>query len=167
MRWSQRVVDLADGDPSRGNFIFGSPLTLALTTRAFGRYCLGRPGWHDDLLQGLAMAHSVDPLTCAAAVTYAYGAGIPTGVLRSDNSAIREIEDVLHSAKRPGGAVDADGDLLTHDFRVVDSPRNHLEPQSVCPIHEGLAVDQAVVRQDNIGTHHHRADACGPARQRR
>ncbi len=23
--WSQRVIDLADGDPFRGNFIFGSP----------------------------------------------------------------------------------------------------------------------------------------------
>ena len=29
LRWSQRVIDLADGDPSRGNFIIGSPLALA------------------------------------------------------------------------------------------------------------------------------------------
>jgi class 3 adenylate cyclase len=26
LRWSQRVIDLADGDPSKGNLIFGSPL---------------------------------------------------------------------------------------------------------------------------------------------
>jgi AAA ATPase domain/Adenylate and Guanylate cyclase catalytic domain len=26
LRWSQRVIDLADGNPSEGNFIFGSPL---------------------------------------------------------------------------------------------------------------------------------------------
>ena len=45
LRWSQGVIDLADGDPSKGNFIFGSPLALALTTRAMARYCLGRPGW--------------------------------------------------------------------------------------------------------------------------
>ena len=45
LRWSQRVIDLADGDPSKGNFIFGSPLALAFTTRAIGRYCLGRAGW--------------------------------------------------------------------------------------------------------------------------
>ena len=25
LRWSQRVIDLADGDPSKGDFIFGSP----------------------------------------------------------------------------------------------------------------------------------------------
>ena len=45
LRWSQRAIDLADGDPSKGNFIFGSPLALAFTTRAIARYCLGRPGW--------------------------------------------------------------------------------------------------------------------------
>src|SRR6516162_7222201 len=45
LRWSQRVIDLADGDPSKGNFIFGSPLALAFTTRAIARYCLDRPGW--------------------------------------------------------------------------------------------------------------------------
>ena len=37
LRWSQRVIDLADGDPSKGNFIFGSPLALAFTTRAMAR----------------------------------------------------------------------------------------------------------------------------------
>ena len=36
LRWSQRVIDLADGDPSKGNFIFGSPLALALMQRAVG-----------------------------------------------------------------------------------------------------------------------------------
>jgi hypothetical protein len=30
LRWSQRVIDLADGDPSIGNINFGSPLALAL-----------------------------------------------------------------------------------------------------------------------------------------
>ena len=70
LRWSQRVIDLADGDPSKGNFIIGSPLAIAFTTRAMARYCLGRPGWRDDLRQGLAMARSADPLSYAAVVTY-------------------------------------------------------------------------------------------------
>ena len=63
LRWSQRVIDLADDDPSKGNFIFGSPLALAFTSRAIARYCLGRPGWRDDLRYGLAMARSADPLS--------------------------------------------------------------------------------------------------------
>ena len=65
LRWSQRVIDLADGDPSKGNFIFGSPLAVAFTTRAMARYCLGRPGWRDDQRQALAMARSADPLSYA------------------------------------------------------------------------------------------------------
>ena len=45
LRWSQQVIDLADGDPSKGNFIIGSPLAFAFTYRAMARYCRGRPGW--------------------------------------------------------------------------------------------------------------------------
>ena len=33
LQWSQRVIDLADGDPSKGNFLFGSPLALAFGMR--------------------------------------------------------------------------------------------------------------------------------------
>jgi class 3 adenylate cyclase len=102
LRWSQRVIDLADGDPSKGNFLFGSPLALAFTTRAMARYCLGRPGWAEDQRHGLAVARSADPLTYAGAVTYAYGGGIPMGVLRPDDSAVREIEDALRIAERSG-----------------------------------------------------------------
>ena len=72
LRWSQRVIDLADGDPSKGDFIFGSPLALAFTTRALARYCLGRPGWRDDLRHGLAMARSADPMSYATVVGYVY-----------------------------------------------------------------------------------------------
>ena len=102
LRWSQRVIDLADGDPSKGNFIFGSPLALAFTSRAIARYCLGRPGWRDDLRHGLAMARSADPLSYAMVVTYVYFPGIPNGVLRPDDSAVREIEDALRIAERSG-----------------------------------------------------------------
>ena len=43
LRWSQHVIDLADGDPAKGDFIIGSPLAVAFTTRAAARYCLGVP----------------------------------------------------------------------------------------------------------------------------
>ena len=102
LRWSQRVIDLADGDPSKGNFVFGSPLALALASRGIARYWLGRPGWRDDLRHGLAMARSADPLTYAMVVTYADYLGIPYGVLRPDGSAVREIEEALRIAERSG-----------------------------------------------------------------
>ena len=66
------------------------------------RYCLGRPGWRDDLRHGLAMARSADPLSYATVVSYVYFAGIPYGVLRPDDSAVREIEDALQIAERSG-----------------------------------------------------------------
>jgi hypothetical protein len=98
--WSQRVIDLADGDPAKGNIIFGSPLAVALTNRGMARYGLGRPGWRDDLQHGLAMARSTDPLSYAMVVTYVYFPGIPNGVLTPDDRAVREIEDVLRIAER-------------------------------------------------------------------
>jgi class 3 adenylate cyclase len=102
LHWSERVIDLADGDLSRGTFTGGSPLPGAFATRATARYYLGRPGWRDDLRDGLAMARSADPMTHAGVVTYAYGLGIPNGVLKPDDSSMREIEDALQVAERSG-----------------------------------------------------------------
>jgi class 3 adenylate cyclase len=108
LRWSQRVIDLADGDPSKGNFIFGSPLAVAFTSRGIARYCLGRPGWREDLQHGVAMARCADPLSYAAVVSWVYSMGIPVGVLRPDDSAVCEIEDALRIAERS-----SDDDALT------------------------------------------------------
>ena len=102
LRWSQRVIDLADGDPSKGNFIIGSPLAAAFTMRAIARYCLGRPGWRDDLRHGLAMARSADPMSYANVVAWVYLVGIPFGVLRPTIRAVRESEDALQNAERCG-----------------------------------------------------------------
>jgi class 3 adenylate cyclase len=102
LRWSQRVIDLADGDPSQGNFLFGSPLALAFTTRALACCWLGRSGWRDDLQQGLAMARNADPMCYATVVAYAYFPGITNGVLRPDDSAMRDVEDALRTAERSG-----------------------------------------------------------------
>jgi class 3 adenylate cyclase len=100
LRWSQRVIDLADDDPSKGNLFIGSPLAFAFTTRAMARFCLARPGWRDDMRHGLAMARSADPLSYATVVSYVYNAGIPYGVLEPDDSVVREIEDALRIAER-------------------------------------------------------------------
>ena len=100
---SQTVIDLADGDPSKGNMFLGSPLAVALTGRGAARYWFGRPGWHDDLRHGVSMARSTgDPLCYATVVTWAYFAAIPYGVLTPDDGAVREIEDALRIADRSG-----------------------------------------------------------------
>jgi AAA ATPase domain/Adenylate and Guanylate cyclase catalytic domain len=102
LRWSQRVIDLADGDPSKGNLIFGSPFAAALLGRGQARYCLGHPGWRDDLHRAVAMAHSTDPMSYAAVVTYVYLPGIPYGVLAANDRAVRECDDALQVADRSG-----------------------------------------------------------------
>ncbi len=130
-RWSQRVIDLANGDPSKGNFIIGSPLALAFTMRGIGRYFLGRPGWRDDLRRGLAMARSVDPLSYAMVVAYAYFPGIATGSLRPDDSAVREIEDAVQIAERSGDDLAVSnaratmGMALVHRHTDAERDRGH------------------------------------------
>jgi hypothetical protein len=69
-------------------------------SRAIGRYCVGRPGWRDDLRQGLDMGSSTDPISHAWVVTYGYLVGITFGVLIPDDRAVGEIEDALRIAER-------------------------------------------------------------------
>ena len=101
LRWSQRVIDLADDDPAKGNLIFGSPLAIALATRASARAFLGRPGWRDDQRHGLAVARSADPVTYARAVAWVYLL-VAVGLLAADDRAVRESEDALRMAERSG-----------------------------------------------------------------
>jgi len=119
LRCSQTAIDLADGDPSKGNFIFGSPLAFAFTTRGMARYCLGRTGWRDDLRHGVAMARSADPMSYATVVGSVYWSALPSGVLRPDDSAVREIEDALRMAERSGDDVALALARLTLGFALV------------------------------------------------
>jgi len=122
LRWSQRVIDLADGDPTKGNFLFGSPLALAFTTRGLARFCLGRPGWRDDQRHGLVMARSADPVSHAGVLAYAYFPGITMGVLRPDDLAVREIEDALRIAERSGDDLALALARLTLSVTLVHRP---------------------------------------------
>jgi len=129
LRWTQQVVDLADGNPSKGNFMIGSPLALALTTRAVARYCLGRAGWRDDMRQAIEMARATDPVAYATVVGYVHNPGIPFGVISADDAAVREIEDALQIAARSGddlalaSAQTALGIALVH--RPTEEERSH------------------------------------------
>ena len=118
LRWSQTGIDLADGDPSKGNLIFGSPLTVAFATRAVGRYCLGHPGWRDDLRHGLAIARSTDPMSYTVASPMSTFMNTD-GALKPDDSAMREIEDALRIAERSGDDLAMDCVRATLGFALV------------------------------------------------
>ncbi len=80
LRWSQTVIDLAEGDPAKGaGFGVGSPLAIALAFRGVARWWLGRPGWRRDLDDAVAMARNSDPATRALVLTWTYGVGIVCG----------------------------------------------------------------------------------------
>jgi hypothetical protein len=102
LRWSQTVIDLAGGDPTKGaGFGIGSPLAIGLAMRGVARWWLGRPGWRQDLHDAVAMARNSDPATLALIVVWTYG-GIPYGVLRADDSAVRASEEAVQTAQRAG-----------------------------------------------------------------
>ena len=101
LRWSERVIELADGDTSKGSFILGiSPLAVTLSLRAMSRYCLGIPGWPDDVTRSLAMARDADPLSYGLVVGYIYFPGVMVGALVPDDSALSEIEAAVRIAER-------------------------------------------------------------------
>ena len=101
LRWSQTIVDLADGDPTKGaGFGMGSPLAIALAFRGIARWWLGRPGWRQDLDDAVAMARSSDPETLAGPVAWTYGFAMQYGVLRADDSALRACEEAVQIAHR-------------------------------------------------------------------
>jgi class 3 adenylate cyclase len=122
LRWSRRVIDLADGDPSKGNLIMGSPLAVAFASRAFAGICLGRHGWRDDLRHGLVMAGSADPMSYATVVGFVYNPGIPLGVLRPDDGAVGEIEDALWIAERSGDDLALTVTRMTLGVALVHRP---------------------------------------------
>jgi class 3 adenylate cyclase len=100
LRWSQTVIDLAAGDPTKGNIVFGSPLAMALATRGTARWALGRAGWRDDYDRALAMTRSADPMSHAWVITFTYGFAIPAGVLLADDAALHDIEEALETTER-------------------------------------------------------------------
>jgi adenylate cyclase len=102
LRLAQRVIDLADGDPTKGDLIFGSPLALANAWRGTARWCLGIRGWKDDLHQAIAMARAVDPTTLAAVMWFTHIIAIPYRVRPPDSTALRDTAELLAMAEQSG-----------------------------------------------------------------
>jgi tetratricopeptide (TPR) repeat protein len=100
LRWSQTVIELADGDPTKGNIVFGSPLAMALASRGTALWALGRAGWRDDYGRALAMAREADPMSHAIVNTYTYAFAIADGVLLAVDAALRDIEEALEITER-------------------------------------------------------------------
>ena len=100
LRWSQAAIEQADGDPTKGNIIMGSPLAAVTALRGLARCFLGHSGWREDLDQAVAMARATDPLTHVLVVAYKYVPLIPGGAVLADEEALREIDEALKIAEK-------------------------------------------------------------------
>ncbi|MGO9352664.1 MAG: AAA family ATPase [Mycobacterium sp.] len=126
LRWSQIIIDLAQGDPAKGNVVIGSPLAVGLAIRGSARYALGDPGWRDDLDRAV-IARGTDAWSRALVNQIIYGAGAEFGVLLADDVALREIEDAMQIAERSGDDLALSSMWLTLGIALMhrDSPEEH------------------------------------------
>jgi hypothetical protein len=102
LRWSQTIIDLAQGDPAKGNLMVGSPLAVGFAMRGTARWALGRPGWRDDLNQAVDMVRGTEPWSLALVLMFTHGAAIQGGVLLAEDTALRDVEEALSIAQRSG-----------------------------------------------------------------
>ncbi|WP_369802913.1 adenylate/guanylate cyclase domain-containing protein [Mycobacterium sp. EPa45] len=102
LRLSERVIELADGDTTKGNFFFESPLAWGITLRGVARCSLGDPRWRDDLHTGFAMARTVGGITQSSVTTAGYGLPVLNRALLPDASIMRDTSAALENAERLG-----------------------------------------------------------------
>jgi class 3 adenylate cyclase len=128
LRLAERVIDLAEGDLAKGNFVgVGSPLAMAFASRGVARFCLALPGWRDDFDRAVAMPDKTDPFTRSIVINFKYGLPIAHGVLVSNDTALREIDEILHLAERSADDMALGIARTTMGLALVhrDSPADH------------------------------------------
>ena len=101
LRLTDRVITFADGDPTMGDLVIGSPLAIALVFRGAAEMSLGSPGFREHFDAGVAIARGVDPTSFALATMFKY-ASLPMGAYLADDAALRETADALEIAEKSG-----------------------------------------------------------------
>lgn len=99
---AQLMIDLADGDSTRGNLIIGSPLSAAIMLRGCGRCCVADPRWRDDVEEAAAMARSFEATTRALMLLFKTSLITRNEALLMDEASLGESADVLEAAERSG-----------------------------------------------------------------
>lgn len=99
---SQRIVDLAEGKPTLGDLVFGSPLALAIGMKALAMMRLGIDGWQSDADVAITMAAPIDPTSHVAAIMWKYIGAIPAGAIAADATALTETALALRIAEQTG-----------------------------------------------------------------
>jgi len=101
VRLAQRLIDLADGDPAKGDLIVGSPLAGAMVLRGCARCFLGDLGWRADVDQGITMVRAFEPSLRAVMLLFK-NMLLANGVWLPDAADLQETAEVLEIAERSG-----------------------------------------------------------------
>jgi adenylate cyclase len=102
LRLAQRAVELAGGDPSRGDLVIASPLAGALLLGGCARGAMGDPAWKRDVDAGLALADAAGVTQRAMGLILAYTLAFLNGVALPNVTTLRESAEILHLAERTG-----------------------------------------------------------------
>jgi adenylate cyclase len=101
LRLAERMIELADGDATKGNLIVGSPLVGAIMLGGCARCLLGDQRWRADIERATAMVRGFDPTLRAIMLLFKYML-IANGVWVPDAAALQETAEVLEIAERSG-----------------------------------------------------------------
>ena len=77
LRWSRRVIDLANRYPANANILVGSPVAVAFVFCGVARWRLGRGGWHEDFDRAVSMTRMIDSVSHALVIGYKYTGIVP------------------------------------------------------------------------------------------
>lgn len=116
LRISERVIELAAGDPDMGKLLIESPLVHALMTRAAARLCQGAHGWRHDIQHAAAMLREFTPIGQAVMLFWKLAFAVSVGALRPDELAVRETAEVLDLAEQLGDNLSLESARFLHGF---------------------------------------------------
>ncbi len=102
LRLAELTIDLADGDPAKGDVVFGSPLIAGIMFRGCARFCLGDPRWRDDLDTAATMVRAFDTTTRAIILLFKYSITGVSGLMPPGAAERQEAAELLHDAERSG-----------------------------------------------------------------
>jgi hypothetical protein len=95
-------------------------LAAAIVMRGSCRYCLGLPGWREDLDRGIAMFRSVDPASYHIPVVWKYRFVGHGGALLPDATADRDTAEAMEMAEHSGDDFAVDGARVSRGLVLIN-----------------------------------------------
>lgn len=125
LRLTQRIIDIADGDATMGDFLLASPLAFALTVKGAAGMFLGRGGWRDDMEAGIDLACAVDAGAAPFAHLYKYQAALQNGAVLPTALDVARASEDLEFAEQSGNNTSLAYTLLNRATTLI-----HTDPDN-------------------------------------